>query len=134
MKILDEVKNASDILNSVQDYIDNLNNDLSLVDSKISDLEHFIEHNNLDVRGACRIIKEFKEVTLERRKIKNDMELARIFKEQQNKLISNNGNREMLMVELYKANSRLNKPYNNRVYTEEEMNYLIGKENKIDEN
>ena len=128
LEIIDEAVKVVDVLDDIQSYIDDLNNQLSIVDSKISDLEHFVENNKLDMRGSCRIIKELHNVTLERRKIKNDMEIARIYNQHLNKLLSNQANRKMFLAELYKTRSRLNKPYNNRMYSQEEMSYLIGKE------
>lgn len=132
MEIIDTLGNAIEILDNLQDYVDNLNNELSNVDSKISDLEHFIEHNNINSKNAYRICKEMKQVLLDRRRIKNDMEISRVMNINFNKLISKD-HRKFLMVELNKASGRLNKPYNKRVYNDNEENFLLGRSNNEEE-
>ena len=42
-----------------------------------------------------------------------------------NKLLNEN-NRNMLLTELYKTNKKLGIEYNNRMYTEEEINKILG--------
>lgn len=53
------------------------------------------------------------------------MELARTYQTHQNKMISTE-NRKFLLTELNKTNSRLNQPYKNRIYTEEEIKEMLG--------
>lgn len=125
MEIIEKLDGIVDELDQLQDYTDDLNNQLSIVDSKICDLEHFIEHNRITSKSAYRICKEMQKVLLERRKIKNDMELSRVMNINFNKIISKE-HRKFLMTEMNKANGRLNKPYNNRVYTQKEQEYFLG--------
>lgn len=127
MEIIDKLEEICGELDCLQDYTDNLANDLSLADSKRCDLEHFIEHNRMTSKNLYRICKEMQKVLLERRKIKNDMELARVMSVNFNKMISKD-HRKFLLAEMNKANGKLNKPYNNRVYSESEELYLLGKE------
>ena len=131
MDIMKEIEGVVETLNQVQDYIDTLPTALSVVDSKICDLRHGIEFNKIRLKGYYRLFKEFKDLTLQRRKIRNDMELGRTLTTHLNKLLSS-GNREMLLHELKKTNGRLNQPYKNRVYTEEQMDYFLGRRDKYE--
>lgn len=126
MDIIDEMEVIVEKLNGLQNYIDNLPTALSMVDSKMCDLRHGIEHNVMNTKGCYRLFQEFKKLTLERRKIRNDMELSRTLTTHLNKIISA-GNRDFLIHELKKTNGRLNQPYRNRVYTEEQMDYFLGR-------
>ncbi|MBO7614756.1 MAG: hypothetical protein J6T15_03575, partial [Bacilli bacterium] len=87
MDILEEITNATKILDVIENYNDGLCDALSNQDQKISDLLHFIENNNINAAQSCHLIKEIKKVRMERRKVKNDMELARVYKDNINKLI-----------------------------------------------
>lgn len=131
MDIMKEIEGVVETLNQVQDYIDTLPTALSVVDSKICDLRHGIEFNKIRLKGYYRLFKEFKDLTLQRRKIRNDMELGRTLTTHLNKIISS-GNRDMLLHELNKTNGRLNQPYKNRVYTEEQMDYFLGRRDKYE--
>lgn len=132
MEIISKLEEICGELDLLQDYTDNLANDLSLADSKRCDLEHFIEHNKINSKNSYRICKEMQKVLLERRKIKNDMELNRVMTTNFNKLISKD-HRKFLLTELNKTNSKLNKPYVNRVYSKDYEDYLLGKEDNLNE-
>ena len=132
MEIISKLEEICGELDLLQDYTDNLANELSLADSKRCDLEHFIEHNKINSKNSYRICKEMQKVLLERRKIKNDMELNRVMTTNFNKLISKD-HRKFLLTELNKTNSKLNKPYINRVYSKDYEDYLLGKEDNLNE-
>lgn len=131
MDIIEEIEGVVKKLDEIQEYTDGLSLALSSVDSRMCDLRHGIEHNNIKLKGYYRLFKEFKKLTLERRKIRNDMELSRTLNTHLNKLLSS-GNREFLVHELKKANGKLNQPYKNRIYTEEQMNYFLGRNDKYE--
>lgn len=131
MDIITEIEGVVEKLNQLQEYIDTLPTELSVVDSKMCDLRHGIEHNKIRLKGYYRLFKEFKELTLQRRKIRNDMELGRTLTTHLNKIISG-GNRDILVHELKKTNGRLNQPYRNRIYTEEQMDYFLGRRDKYE--
>ena len=132
MEIIEKLSEVCGELDLIQDYTENLANDLSYFDSMKCDLEHFIEHNKINSKNAYRICKEMQKVLLQRRKIKNDMELSRVMGINFNKIISNDY-RKFLIAELNKTNGRLNQPYKNRVYTQEQEDYLLGREEGNDE-
>lgn len=125
MEIVNKLKEICDELDELQDYTTGLATDLSSVDSKICDLEHFVEHNKITSKNSYRICKEMQKVLLDRREIKNNMELSRVMGVNFNKIISKD-HRKFLLTEMNKAKGRLNKPYNNRVYSVEEQDYLLG--------
>lgn len=125
MNVIEEITNAVSILNKVDNYKDNLVNQLSEQDKKLSDLYHLIE-NTKPTTGQCyRIVKELKKQLELRRKVKNDMNVLSIYDKNINKLLNTN-NRNMLLAELHKAEKRLNMEYRNRIYTDEEINEILG--------
>lgn len=129
MDILSDIKEITEKMDAMDKYAENLPGLQSDVDSKISDLLHHIEHNNLKAFDAYRIVKEIHNQRVIRRKIKNDFELVKAFKMNSSKLC-NEANRKMLLSEIYRLNNRLNLPYKNRVYSQEELNSIVyGKKN-----
>lgn len=124
MNVIEEIKNIVDKLDKIDDYSDSLSDKLSVVDSKLQDLLHYIENNKINVLWCYRMIKEIKVLREERRKIKNDMELLSKYSEQKNKIISKE-NRQFLMTEIYKKEKLLGKNYTNKQYTEEEMQKIL---------
>ena len=102
MDIVEEITNAIKILDEVESYTESLCEALSNQDQKTSDLLHYIENNNINAAQSCHLIKEIKKVRMERRKIKNDMEIARAFKDNVGKLI-NTENRKMILSKLHKT-------------------------------
>lgn len=130
MDILEEITNATKILDVIENYNDGLCDALSNQDQKISDLLHFIENNNINAAQSCHLIKEIKKVRMERRKVKNDMELARVYKDNINKLI-NSDSRKMLLSKLHKMSKQLESEYQNRVYTSKDFVEILGDENDL---
>ena len=124
MEIIEEVTEAIDILNKVDEYGSNLVERLSILDSKEQDLLHYIENNKIGIFWCYRMIKEIKSVREERRKVKNDMELMTRFNEVKSK-ISSKENRQFILTELHKREKQLQTVYKNRQYTEEDMERIL---------
>lgn len=124
MDVIEEIKNIVDKLDKIDDYSDSLSDKLSVVDSKLQDLLHYIENNKINVLWCYRMLKEIKSLRQERRKIKNDMELLSKYNEYKNKIISKD-NRQFLLAEVYKKEKTLGKKYVNKQYTEDEMQKII---------
>lgn len=124
MDVIEEIKNIVEKLDKIDDYSDSLSDKLSVIDSKLQDLLHYIENNKINVLWCYRMVKEIKMLREERRKIKNDMELLSKYSEQKNKIISKE-NRQFLMTEIYKKEKLLGKNYTNKQYTEEEMQKIL---------
>ncbi len=130
MDIVEEITNAIKILDEVEVYTESLCEALSNQDQKTSDLLHYIENNNINAAQSCHLIKEIKKVRIERRKIKNDMEIARAFKDNIGKLI-NTENRKMILSKLHKTSKQLESEYKNRIYTTQDFTEILGEETDI---
>ena len=129
INVITELNNAIQLLNNVDEYTETLVDKLSSYDKRTSDLLHYIESNKLNAPQCCRIVKELKVIREERRKVKNDMEISKVYKDNINKLI-NKDNRNMLMIKLYKQEKQLGTNYKNRIYTEENINNILEGEKK----
>lgn len=125
MNVLEELKSAINTLNKVDEYKDSLVDKLSEQDKRLSDLEHYIEENKLSTNQCYRMIKEIKKQREIRRKIKNDYTILTNYENNINKLI-NHDNRRLLLEKVYKVNKSLDTKYKNRIYTEEELETLLG--------
>lgn len=130
MDIVEEITNATKILDMIENYNEGLCEALSNQDQKISDLLHYIENNNINAAQSCHLIKEIKKVRTERRKVKNDMEIARVYKDNINKLI-NGDSRKMLLSKIHKTCKQLESEYQNRVYTSKDFVEILGDEDDI---
>ena len=124
MNIVEEVKEVISKLNEIDSYNSSLSQQLSVIDKKQQDILHLIESQKISAFEAYRIIKELRQVRIERRKIKNDMELLRVYDENKNKL-SSNENRQFLLHEVCKKEKNLNTEYKYQEYTKEELESII---------
>ena len=124
MNIVEEVKEIISKLNAIDSYNSSLSQQLSIIDKKQQDILHLIESQKISAFEAYRIIKELRQVRFERRKIKNDMELLRVYDENKNKL-SSNENRQFLLHEVCKKEKNLNTEYKYQQYTKEELESII---------
>ena len=124
MNIVEEVKEIISKLNAIDSYNSSLPQQLSIIDKKQQDILHLIESQKISAFEAYRIIKELRQVRIERRKIKNDMELLRVYDENKNKL-SSNENRQFLLREVCKKEKNLNTEYKYQEYTKEELESII---------
>lgn len=130
MNVMDKLTEAMNILNEVDEYNSTLTSRLSVLDSKEQDLLHYIENNKINMLWCFFMIREIKTIRMERRKVKNDMELLSRFNDLKNRLASTD-NRRMINAELHKKLKQLQTTYKNRQYTEEDMmNILRGKSNE----
>mgnify|MGYP003300143216 CR=1 FL=1 len=125
MDIIENVRKATELLNEVEDYGATLFDKLSVLDSKEQDLLHYIENNKINVLWCYKMVREIKNIRLERRKVKNDMELMYKFNEDKNKLASKE-NRGFILTNLNKRAKLFDIPYKNRQYSEEELQKIVG--------
>ena len=125
MNIVEEIKEIVSKLNKIDNYNTTLPQKLSVLDEKEQDLLHYIENNKIGTFASYRIIKELKQNRLERRKIKQDIELAKTFDENKNKLPSKN-NRQSLIQSICDKEKQLHThiEYKNRQYSNEELQEL----------
>lgn len=124
MNIVEEIKEIVAKLNELDDYNTTLNQKLNNLDEKTQDILHYIENNKISTFGCYRIIRELKQIRVERRKVKYDMELARTYDKQKNKLISKD-NRQFLVQEICKCEKQLPTKYTNRQYTNDELKNIV---------
>lgn len=126
MNVLDNIKQAIDLLEQNEEYYDGLHDLLSKLDRKIDYWLHYIEFNNIKVTETYKIIKEIKRLREERRILKNDIELIKAYKENESKM-QNVSNRKILLTQLCKIdNKQKNAKYSYDAYTEEEANEILG--------
>lgn len=125
MNIVEELKLLTKKLNEIDDYNTNLSQNLNTLDMKTQDILHYIENNKIGAFGCYRIIKELKQIRIERRKVKQDIELARVYDEHKNKL-SSQVNRQFLVQEVCRCEKKLSTTYKNRVYGENEIKKICG--------
>lgn len=116
MEVLEKITQAIKLLQEIEKYKEELPALQQEVDYRLSDLLHKIENDSLNAPQSCKIVKEIKKQRLIRRDYQNDYEILRTYTNNVNKLMS----------ELKKTNNRLNQPYKNRVYTDEDMKELLG--------
>lgn len=123
MDVLKTIDDTITLLNDLDNYKDSLNENLSIKDQSLSDLYHYIEFNKLDSKASYRMIKELKRILADRRKIKDDMSILRIFEEQKEKMLKKD-NRQLMASNIHKQD-RMLKKYNYNIYSEEELKELM---------
>lgn len=133
MSVLENLKQAIDLLQQNEDYYNELFSLQSETDRKIDFWLHYIELNNVQVTQSYKIIKEIKRLREHRRTIKNELELMKVFKDNEQKMV-NAKNRQILINHVYKTdNKQRNAKYNYDAYTEEEMNKILGIKKEVNE-
>ena len=126
MSVLENIKQALSLLEENEEHYSSLTDNLSMVDKKIDYWLHYIEFNSVPVTQTYRIIKELKNLRAKRRTIKNDLELMKVFKDNEQKMV-NQKNRQILLTSICKTdNKQQNAKYNYDAYTEEEVNEILG--------
>ena len=120
----EKIEQVLNLLIEIEEYADEIPVMQSNLDSRLSDINHYIENNSLKTGECYRAVKLIHELRGERRKVNNDWEIMRTFKQNEQKLQSHGG-REMLRAEINKMYDRLNKDYNNRVYKEDELKNIL---------
>lgn len=137
MEVLENIKQAVELLKEVEDYNNELNGEngfISTCDKKIDYWLHYLELEDLKVTEAYKIIREIKKQRTLRRRYKNDAELIKLFKDNETKL-ANAQYRDILIAQLCKTDNRhKNLKYCYSAYTEEEKNDILGpaKESLLD--
>lgn len=120
MEVIEKIREAIVLLNNIDEYNETLPSLMSSNDLAISDLYHYIENNTMNSKSSYRIVKELKEKLKERRRLKSEQDIIRVFNNNKQKLIEIN-NRKMILIDLNKEKKKLQTPYKNRIYEEEEL-------------
>lgn len=126
MSVLQNIKQALNLLQENEELYSKLSDDLSETDKKIDYWLHYIEFNNIPVTQTYKIIKEIKKLREKRRIIKNDLELMKVFKDNEQKMV-NSKNRGILLNSICKTdNKQQNAKYSYDAYTQEEIDEILG--------
>lgn len=125
MNVKETLIEVQKLLQVLEDKYLDLPKKQSEVDSKLSDIYHYIENNNLNTNQRYRAVGAIARLRKERREILNEYELLKTYKLHEQKLCEES-NRKMLIAELGKREKSLDLEYKNRVYTEEELQKIIG--------
>ena len=125
--VLDNICNAIRLLEDNEEYFEKLFTLQSLTDKKIDYWLHYIELEPVKVTESYRIIKELHKLRTERRIFKNQLELMKVFHDNENKLC-NEGNRKILLNQIHKTrNKQQNAQYGYDAYTKEEADEILGR-------
>lgn len=124
MDVMAKINEAIRLLNSIDEYGSTLVSKLSDLDSKEQDILHYIENNKISVLWCYNVIRKLKDIRIERRKVKNDMELMSKYNDLKNRL-SSKDNREFILSQLHVREKQLNTTYKNRKYSEEDIRNIL---------
>ena len=126
MNILENIKTSIQLLEENNEYFDTLNQLQSKTDKKIDYWLHYIELENIPVTKSYKILREIKKLRQERRNYKNEWELLKVFKDNEQKMV-NDKNRQILLNQICKTdNKQQNAKYSYDAYTEEEIKGILG--------
>ena len=125
MNVITQINDIVDKLNELDVYDSGLEQKLKIVDGQTQDILHYIEHNKINMLTCYNLIKKIKTIRVERRKIKEDIEILKRYNELKQKLISNVDNRKIVLTEIYKKEKQLKTDYKNRQFSEEDIQNIL---------
>ena len=126
MDIMAKAKEAIDILDQIDEYGHSLMPKLSELDCKQQDILHYIEYNKINMLTCYNIVKKIKDIRVERRKVKHDIELMDKWHSLKSRLSSNENTRKFILTELHKKENQLEAlTYKNRQYSEEDIRNIL---------
>lgn len=125
MDVVEQIEKVVKELDELDKYTSCLNQQLSIVDGKLQDVVHYIECNKINVLTCYNLVKKIKTLRVERRKIKEDMELSKRYDELKHKLATNMNNRKIILGELRGKKKQLNTEYKPRQYNEQDMEKIL---------
>lgn len=126
MEYLDEIKQVIELLDNIDDKYNSLAERDSEVDSKISDVYHYIENTTMNSKNSYRVVKELKTLLQQRRELKKERSILQIFQNEKERL-KLKSNRSILLNQVCKEDKNYNQKYNYRIYNEEEFKEMMEK-------
>ena len=123
-QILSQIYDISKQMTDLDEYFDKLPTLQSKVDEEISDLLHYIENNQLNLKQSAKMIKLLQEKRLIRRGLSNDNIIKNTYNNHKNKLIIN-VQRPFFLNEINKKTRELNSTYRNRQLSDENIKELL---------
>lgn len=126
INVLETITNICKQLDELDSYLETLNGLHSEMDCRLCDLYHVIELEELTPTQSKKLLKEMQQVLTKRRKVKEDIGMNRVYSDNIDK-IKNKNTRPFLLEKLYKLNKTHDEAeYHNRVYSNEDINKIVG--------
>lgn len=115
---------AINIIDEIDDLIATQSITNQKIDQEIQDWLHYIENNELTDSESIIVIKKLKELRIERRSLRNEYEIEKVYKDNSSKMMGNN-TRSLLKAEIHKIIKQLDSEYKNRVLTDEQIKQVL---------
>lgn len=122
--IYGKIKQATQIIDEIDNLINTQSTELKNVDLEISDWLHFIENNEINEKQSIIIINKLKELRLIRKSLHKEYTIEKAYKDNSSKMMGNN-TRQLLLTEINKVVKQWENEYNNRVLNDEEIKNII---------
>lgn len=117
--LIDSIASITTAETDIYDYCQ----ELSVIQDKIGDIEHYLENKPISRNGAINLINLLQELRIERRQIKQMWELWNVYGVGREKL-KQKDYRERLIMELRKKDKELQTQYKYRQLDEEYLDQL----------
>ena len=121
-----KIQNCLKLLDEIEDTITNNPNDQSNIDYELSDYLHIIQENNqkLDDKTKIELVDKIEKARLQREQYNSIYLIGKYFTENKNKLLYKNS-RAIMYKGLSDLLGTLHKPYNYRVFSEEDIKEIL---------
>ena len=121
-----KIQNCLKLLDEIEDIIGNNPNDQSNIDYELSDYLHIIQENNqkLDDKTKIELVDKIEKARLQREQYNSIYLIGKYFTENKNKLLYTNS-RKIMYKGLSDLLGTLHKPYNYRVFSEEDIKEIL---------
>ena len=123
-EVIEKLNSIVQNLNEIQKIKEDHSSLMQEVEYRISDILHLIELNDIPDSSCKKLVAELKRLRQIRRDLKNQYEILHTYEIHKEKLLKDNS-RFVFSSEIGKTTKRLNSTYNNRVYTQEELDALL---------
>ena len=121
-----KIQNCLKLLDEIEDTISNNPNEQSNIDYELSDYLHIIQENNqkLDDKTKIELVNKIEKARLQREQYNSIYLIGKYFTENKNKLLYTNS-RKIMYKGLSDLLGTLHKPYNYRVFSEEDIKEIL---------
>lgn len=121
-----KIQNCLKLLDEIEDTIGNNPNDQSNIDYELSDYLHIIQENNqkLDDKTKIELVNKIEKARLQREQYNSIYLIGKYFTENKNKLLYTNS-RKIMYKGLSDLLGTLHKPYNYRVFSEDDIKEIL---------
>ena len=121
-----KIQNCLKLLDEIEDTISNNPNDQSNIDYELSDYLHIIQENDqkLDDKTKIELVNKIEKARLQREQYNSIYLIGKYFTENKNKLLYTNS-RKIMYKGLSDLLGTLHKPYNYRVFSENDIKEIL---------